>query len=261
MTLQPERRLEARIPDIRAAPLGGNSLFEVTAGPFVVCPPRERYRHHSREGEATMAHPLQRRHLGIALAIPMIFAIGSAPADRPIFGFECLPVRQGQGVTADPKVIADFTERVQTYVDLHKKLEASLPSLPKEATPEQIDGNQRALAALIRSARATAKRGDIFTPAMTVYVKGLLKRVFSRPEGRQLRASIMDEYPGRITLQVNGRYPDTVPIASMPPEVLAALPKLVEELEYRFVGEQFILLDPHAHIIIDFVPGALPTTS
>jgi len=195
----------------------------------------------------------------VALAFPMILAIGSPSGDRPGIEFHALPGRQEPVVPADARVIAEFTQRVEAYVELHKKLEATLPKLPKEATPEQIVANQRALAELIRTARAAAKQGDVFTPAMTAYMKALLKRVFSRPEGRQLRASIMDEYPGRITLQANGRYPDTVPIASMPPDVLAALPKLPEEIEYRFVGDQFILLDPHAHIIVDFIPGALPS--
>ena len=44
----------------------------------------------------------------------------------------------------------------------------------------------------------------------------------------------------------------------MPPDVLKALPPLPESLEYRFVGDSLILLDPHAHIIVDFLPNALP---
>ena len=42
----------------------------------------------------------------------------------------------------------------------------------------------------------------------------------------------------------------------MPPQVLAQLPKLEEELEYRFVQTNMILFDPHAHIIADFIPQA-----
>ena len=37
----------------------------------------------------------------------------------------------------------------------------------------------------------------------------------------------------------------------MPPQVLKKLPKLPEELEYRFVRQNLILFDPHAHIIAD----------
>lgn len=158
----------------------------------------------------------------------------------------------------DPKVTSDFMERVNAYAALHRKLEQAGPTLPDEATPQQIDQAQRALAARIQAARADAARGDLFRPEMTAYVKDLLKRVFAGPEGRQLRSSIMDENVKFIALKVNLRYPDAIPLATMPPEVLEALPELPEEMEYRFVGEQLILLDPHAHLVADFIPDALP---
>ena len=44
----------------------------------------------------------------------------------------------------------------------------------------------------------------------------------------------------------------------MPPQLLSALPKLPEELEYRFIGERLILFDHHAHVIVDYVDRALP---
>jgi hypothetical protein len=47
-------------------------------------------------------------------------------------------------------------------------------------------------------------------------------------------------------------------MATMPPAILAALPQMPEELEYRFVGAALVILDPHAHLIADFIPGALP---
>ena len=42
----------------------------------------------------------------------------------------------------------------------------------------------------------------------------------------------------------------------MPPQVLVALPKLPEELEYRFIQNSLILFDPHAHIIVDYMDRA-----
>jgi len=42
-------------------------------------------------------------------------------------------------------------------------------------------------------------------------------------------------------------------MSTMPPDVLAALPKLPENLEYRFVGNRLILLDVEAHLVVDFV--------
>jgi hypothetical protein len=161
---------------------------------------------------------------------------------------------------ADAKALATMIERVNQYVDLHKRLETSLPKLPKDATPEQIDQNQRALAKLVQADRRNAKPGDIFTPEAQAVIKRLLATVFGGHGGRQLKDSIMDENPvGRAnTLTVNSRYPDTVPLTTVPPQVLQTLPKLTEDLEYRFIGDNLILLDGHAHIIADFVKDAIP---
>lgn len=68
----------------------------------------------------------------------------------------------------------------------------------------------------------------------------------------------MDENPAGIVLKVNGRYPDTVPISTVPPQVLQTLPKLREGMEYRFIGDALILLDTHAHVVADFIDDALP---
>ena len=46
--------------------------------------------------------------------------------------------------------------------------------------------------------------------------------------------------------------------STVPPQVLLSLPKLPEELEYRFVGRHVILLDVHAHTIADFIDNAFP---
>ena len=64
----------------------------------------------------------------------------------------------------------------------------------------------------------------------------------------------MDENPMGVKIAVNDRYPDTIPLATMPPDILAALPKLPADLEYRFVGNRLIILDNKAHLIVDFVP-------
>jgi len=44
----------------------------------------------------------------------------------------------------------------------------------------------------------------------------------------------------------------------MPLEVLQTLPKLSEDIEYRFIGRHLILLDAHAHIVADFILDAIP---
>ena len=49
-----------------------------------------------------------------------------------------------------------------------------------------------------------------------------------------------------------------MPLATIPPQVLQTLPKLTQDLEYRFIGDALILLDVRAHLIADFIEDALP---
>ncbi len=159
---------------------------------------------------------------------------------------------------AEAETLADFKRRVEEYVVLHKKLEDRLPKLPNEATPTQIDVSQRELGKQITEARAGTPQGELFTPAMTAIVRKHFARIFGGADGPALRASIMDENPVGIAVKVNQRYPDEVPISTMPPTVLKILPKMPEELEYRFVGRTLVIMDVHAHLIADFIPDAIP---
>ena len=155
-------------------------------------------------------------------------------------------------------VVVEFQKRAQDYVALHKKIEAAIAPLPNEATPVQIENALVQLSEGIVKARSTAKAGDIFQPAMQAWVREILERAFSGPDGKDLRASILDENPIGAAVRVNGPYPDALPLSTMPPKVIAALPKLPEELEFRFVGDRLILFDHHAHLIVDYVDRALP---
>jgi hypothetical protein len=144
--------------------------------------------------------------------------------------------KPAQRVNPDAATLVEFKKRVDGYVELHKKLEATLPKLPAQTDPYQIDTHQRALSRLMQEARKGARQGELFTPAMQRLVRSLLVPMFGGPDGRQLRAEIFEnEFKGTVKLAVNARYPDEIPISTVPPQVLAQLPKLPEELEYRFV--------------------------
>ena len=77
-------------------------------------------------------------------------------------------------IVADAKTVGEFVERVNEYAALREKLERAAPRLPEEATPQQIHRAQRDLASRLQSARAGAKQGDLFTPAMTTIVMRLM---------------------------------------------------------------------------------------
>jgi hypothetical protein len=159
---------------------------------------------------------------------------------------------------ADAAALATMNDRLKKYVEIHEKVEDELPKRSADATPEEIDKNQRAFELKVREARKHAKQGDIFGPEAQPVIKRLLAAVFAGPEGKELVASILDENPVGMKLAVNMRYPDSVPISTVPPEVLQTLPRLSEDMEYRFIGRHLILLDSHAHVVADFIPDAIP---
>ena len=164
-----------------------------------------------------------------------------------------------QRVNPNAKAIADFQEEVNEYVELHRTLEKTIPAVPRDATPEMIDKYQRDLGRLIQQARKNSHVGDIFERDARPVLRKLLAGLFNGPDGKKLRMAVNEENPGEsVKLVVNGRYPDTIPLSSVPPQVLQTLPHLPVELEYRFIQSTLILLDVHAHIIVDYMTGAIP---
>lgn len=160
-------------------------------------------------------------------------------------------------VNQDAKAIADFKTRVDEYVALRKKADDSAPPLKKTDEPRDIKEAQQGLVERIGAARSTAKQGDIFTPDITA----LFKRVL-RPESQEKDAKTMMKEdkpaPATVSFKINGPYPDKQPLASSPPEMLAKLPVLPKDIDYRFVNKHLILRDSRANTIIDYIPNAIP---
>lgn len=194
------------------------------------------------------------------LAASLVSVSGCAHADRqPDPTAVQPPTNLARPLSEDEaRGLAEFNQRVTEYAELHRKLEATLPPLPKETTPQIMDRHQRALARLMVEARKGAKQGDIITPAAQQVFRRVLARIFAGQDGRELKGMILDVNPGNIGLKVNGRYPDRIPLSTVPPQVLAALPKLPADLEYRFIGDRLILLDVHAHTIADYMEKVFP---
>lgn len=164
----------------------------------------------------------------------------------------------GPALGQNANALADFRTRVNAYDALQRKVQAALPKLSTEATPEEIDRYQRSLVTGIAAARGNAKQGDIFTQPVRRVVRGLIAQTFARGDRATLRESILEDNPGRVKLTVNGPYPDEVPLSNMPADLLMILPPLPTVLEYRFVGDSLILLDSAARLIVDVMPQALP---
>jgi hypothetical protein len=169
---------------------------------------------------------------------------------------------------ADDQKIVAFTQRVEQFVKIRNEAKQKAASLPKAATPEQIQAAERGMLEAIRVARANAKQGDIFTPDIQPLFRQILKNNFSgtgndKKESRQTARQgnpQNDKEKGEAApiVEVNAAYPKSAPLSSVPPLLLLQLPKLPTDIEYRFVGQTLILWDNVSNVILDYMKGAAP---
>ena len=160
-------------------------------------------------------------------------------------------------VNPDAQVLADFQKRIDAYMELHKRAVKESPPLKETKDPAQIQASQDAMAAKIQAARKTAKPGDIFTPEIRQAFRRLMYPEVKGAEGAETKAALKDDAPKGVALKVNVKYPEKAPLPTVPPNLLASLPKLPEELEYRIINKDLILRDVHANVIIDFIQNAI----
>ncbi len=195
------------------------------------------------------------RYASPALAIAITWAVVSAlSASGGAGALKAAPLSS----QTDAQALVALDKRVTEYRALREKVEGRLPALPAEATAQQIEQTRRDLSRGIVAARADAQVGDVFAPEIRKCLRRQIARALSGPDGAQLRKSILDEAPMVSPIRVNGPYPDALPLSTMPPKVLEALPKLPEPLEFRFVGDRLVLFDSDARLVIDWVDAALP---
>lgn len=175
------------------------------------------------------------------------------------------PAAQEKRETGAPAVnpnaaaIKGYLDRVKEYVDLQKKVDNGLPKLSGNEDPSKIEAHQAAMASRIKMTRARAKRGDIFGSAEPALM-AVIREDANLRTLREARAA-MEEVPKFDPPAVNTAYPEKAALATVPPLLLDALPKLPEGLEYRFMGNDMILRDTKANLIADFINNAVPTAA
>lgn len=152
-----------------------------------------------------------------------------------------------------------FRQAVENYAALHRKLARTLPRVTAEASSEAVHAQQVAFEKLIANERRASGAGDLFITEIQPLIRRVANEVLSGKAGAPLLATITEEAAeGKAIAKVNARYPDSVPLSSVPAQLLSALPALPEELEYRFVGRDLILLDTKARLVADVMPLVLP---
>jgi hypothetical protein len=169
--------------------------------------------------------------------------------------------REGGAAAVNPNAAAikGYLDRVKEYVDLQKKVDDGLPKLSGNEEPSKIEAHQAAMASRIRMARAKTKRGDLFGSAEPLLM-AVIREDANLRTLREARAA-MEEVPKFDPPAVNTAYPEKAALATVPPLLLNALPRLPEGLEYRFMGNDLILRDTKANLIADFINNAVPTAA
>lgn len=174
------------------------------------------------------------------------------------------PITPVQKATASPEnpdsvILADFNARLDTYVKTQRALLKYSP-ISDEATPAEIKARQDRLAAQLRAIRKNAKQGDIITPQVAALFRRLMYPEVKGPDRRETKQALEEEDGDRaqIWLRVNASWPDSEPLTTSPPNLLASLPQLPKDVEYRITNKRHLVLrDVDANIIVDFIYNAV----
>ena len=164
------------------------------------------------------------------------------------------PLAADQTGTLPGSALAQFSDRLAGYVGLRDRLEAPLPRLGSLRSEWSTLIARRYLASAIRTARHSAPRGEIFTPAVDEMFRTRLAGAMSRHEWLLLVPVGDDESSNPIVL-VNEPMGEEW-LVTLPPALVQQLPELPEGIDYRFVGAALVLWDTHAEIVIDVLPDA-----
>ena len=193
--------------------------------------------------------PNARKLSTLAAGLTALFCLSFAPPRA---------AAQAEGSSGEAKTVAAFEARAKEYSRLREGLEEKLPKLPKEATPEQISAHKETFQGMVRSARAEAKHGDVFSEDIAAVIRVMIKREYSGEQLQELRKTVMEAETQGVPLRINYPYPESKELLEMPPTLLLKLPQLPKQLRYRFVGTNLLLVDRENGLIVDYMTSALP---
>ena len=152
-------------------------------------------------------------------------------------------------------VISEFTDGIARYMNVRWMLEPPIGPETLCADPEETQRVLVEFANTIRLERAAARPGNIFTPAVARFFRRHVGAAL-RADGYHVRTDLEDAETGipidLPTVEVNGALPWGVGDLLWP-SLLAKLPALPVELEYRIVGRDLVLLDVSINLVVDIL--------
>ena len=149
--------------------------------------------------------------------------------------------------------VAEFNAKMADYATLRSKLQEGLPPLAVTKDPVEIRRAELLLADRIRVARKDARRHTIFTEETRHAFRQMLRPVTTAATC----AFIHDDNPGEWFWAVNSEYPKQHPVSSVPPSMLEVLPRLPDDVFYRFLDTDLVLHDTRANVMLDRIDNAI----
>jgi len=134
-------------------------------------------------------------------------------------------------VAEHAQAVTEFTTAVNRYLELHRLLESPMAYLTRGTDLEQTERAREAHRKAIVEARIALPRGDIFTPRVAADIR------------RELLIAVRHAQTAEV---------DVTQLA------LEYLPPLPNEVEYRFVDRDLVLLDTETLLVVDVLEHALP---
>jgi len=164
------------------------------------------------------------------------------------------PTAQSSEQTA---ALKDFETRLNDYVALRSKLAKELKPLSPTPSASQLAVRQESLAAALRQVRKMARQGDVIPIAVANHLRNVIKADLQqrKPDARQATISEVAETGTPV---INRTYPANAAVPTVPALMLAKLPVLPDNLQYRFLDRHLVLLDGDTQIIVDYVLNVLP---
>ena len=152
----------------------------------------------------------------------------------------------------DERATVEFQRAADRYAFMHRQAERRLGLAHLKSGGAVSDIGSEELAAAIRAERTRTSPGEFFTLEIASVTRARLLRVSRRGCDIGELASGMWG-----VLRINGPATRT---NQLPECVTEVLPHLPPELEYRSTEGVLVLVDGHANLVVDVLPGPVALT-
>jgi hypothetical protein len=174
--------------------------------------------------------------------------------------FVTTPGQAAEKTQTDQTVPAEFVDFVNYYAALQRTAITSLgpPLIWPDAEP--MLRQQRRFANAMREARPIARAGDVFTPAVSRYFRTRIRAIVWET-GLDVATAFEAPDDDEVVIVPVPCVAEPIPWNAGPvmwPSMLAGLPELPGELEYRFLGRDLLIIDVLANLVVDVLLDALP---